>query len=191
VHTNVGGGYADSALAEITLAWMIERCQHFLAFHPKYLDLVVKLHQHPDRKDRSRETEMDKWDEGYKGWGNGRLYDSYKASLYTVQLQGWKYRRPGEYGAKDGASGRSVSANEKIHASVRERYMNEKIKPEWRPEALSGFKPNQRASGKWEWVRLDKNNQPGLVLDEDDFKEEKTTFEAQLRYPQPEPQASG
>jgi hypothetical protein len=189
VHTNVGGGYPDQALADITLAWMIERCQRFLAFHPTYTDLVVELHQHPDRKSTRRETKENTWAKVYGGWGRGWLYDSYGESQYVVQLQGWKYRRPGEYGAKDGASGCSANTKETIHASVRERWNNKgwlkdkKSPAEWRPEALNGLIPRQKASGKWEWVRLDKKGQPVLVIDEDDFKEEKTSFEAQVRYP--------
>ncbi|KAF9465792.1 hypothetical protein BDZ94DRAFT_1159583 [Collybia nuda] len=176
VHSNVGGGYADSALADIALAWMIERCTPFLSFDPKELDYISDLHRNP--KPTSRPENEGKYDKVYKGWAKGRLYDSYRESLYTVQAQGWRYRRPGEYGAKEGADGHSVATEEVMHASVRVRW-NARQELRWKPESLSGFEPRQKATGGWEWFRPGKWGKPDLVIAEAPI--EPNSFEAVLR----------
>ena len=38
VHTSVGGGYADSSISNISLAWMMTQLQPFLTFHSDYLN---------------------------------------------------------------------------------------------------------------------------------------------------------
>ena len=45
VHTNVGGGYPDQEIADITLVWMIEQCLPFLTFDEEFLE---SLHPLPD-----------------------------------------------------------------------------------------------------------------------------------------------
>ena len=34
VHSNIGGGYEDAQLANITLAWMIAQVESFIDFNP-------------------------------------------------------------------------------------------------------------------------------------------------------------
>lgn len=36
-HSNIGGGYEDQALADITLAWMMSQVRPFLDFTPGYI----------------------------------------------------------------------------------------------------------------------------------------------------------
>lgn len=36
-HSNIGGGYEDQAMADITLAWMISQVRPFLDFTPGYI----------------------------------------------------------------------------------------------------------------------------------------------------------
>lgn len=178
VHTNVGGGYADTALADLALAWMIDHCSPFLSFNPNHLDLIFQLHQHPDTLRTRRREKEGVFDKVYQGWGRGHLYDSFKESLYTVQVQGWRYRRPGAYGGKEGAEGLSIRTGEVIHASVRERWYAE-LQPTWKPESLKGFGPRQNASGVWEWFKAGKNVMPDIVIEEASMREK--GFEARLR----------
>lgn len=37
MHSNVGGGYEDQELANITLAWMMEQLSPFIDFNRSYL----------------------------------------------------------------------------------------------------------------------------------------------------------
>ena len=37
VHSNVGGGYDDQEIANITLAWMIAQLEGFIDFDPNYI----------------------------------------------------------------------------------------------------------------------------------------------------------
>ncbi|KIW38353.1 uncharacterized protein PV06_09325 [Exophiala oligosperma] len=112
VHSNVGGGYEDQELANITLAWMMSKLEPFLDFRPNFL--------------------MTQWDENrayYKStgqktrwWGWGEIYNSLKG-LYS--FTGARTRTPGAYYRVD-PDGRTTgkrlkNTNEYIHASVRAR----------------------------------------------------------------------
>lgn len=37
VHTTVGGGFQDTSISDLTLAWMMTQLSQFLAFDPGYL----------------------------------------------------------------------------------------------------------------------------------------------------------
>ena len=54
-HSNVGGGYAEHGLSDVTLAWMADRVEPFLELDHTYLS-----------------TRQDQRD----GWGLGKIYDS-------------------------------------------------------------------------------------------------------------------
>lgn len=112
VHSNVGGGYDDQEIANITLAWMMSKLEPFLDFRPNFL--------------------MTQWDENrayYKStgqktrwWGFGEIYNSLKG-LYS--FTGARTRTPGAYYRVD-PDGRTTgkrlkNTNEYIHASVRAR----------------------------------------------------------------------
>lgn len=92
VHTNVGGGYTDQEIADITLAWMIQQCSPFLAFNRSYLRRIVE-----NRGDGKGE------------WAAGKVEESFRG--FHV-LGGSKIRTPGGYGE---------GTEETIHVSVRLR----------------------------------------------------------------------
>ena len=187
VHSNVGGGYADQALANLTLAWMIDRCRPFLDFDSEYISRLVDVDHHPwqwhhDWKDRKDKAEMGEFDMEYQGWGCGMWYDSYKRG----QTWSWKYRTPGAYGG---------ATNETIHASVRERWLSRGLRTGpavWRPKALNGFGLREAADGKWEWVKKDSKGKEALVIQEAQFPSKASfsldsdqvdiSFEGLLRY---------
>ena len=113
VHSNVGGGYEDQELADITLAWMISKLEPFLDFRPNFLTgtwEATKVH-YKETGQRSR------W------WSFGEIYNSMKG-IYA--LAGSKTRTPGNYYRIDPQSGRPLTkrlrgTNEYFHASVRAR----------------------------------------------------------------------
>lgn len=150
VHTNVGGGYPDQAIANLTLAWMIDLCRPFLDFDHTYMKMVVDLDHNPWKiNSKKRQAHPDgPPDKEYQGWGCGKIYDSYaKGQTYT-----WKYRTPGAYSKVE--HGQPGSTNETIHASVRDRWFSKRFNPPWRPASLKGFSdPEEDENGRGEWAK--------------------------------------
>ena len=71
---------------------------------------------------------------------------------------------------------------EVVHASVRERWLTRPENSDWRPPALKGFEPKQRADGQWEWVK-EAWRGTRIAIEEEPFeKKGKGTFEWLLRY---------
>lgn len=83
VHTNVGGGYDDSELANITLAWMMSQLAPFLDFFEDYIleqyDFNVDFYRSQRKRTRP--------------WSFGAIYNS-MTGFYA--LGGGKNRTPGE-----------------------------------------------------------------------------------------------
>lgn len=192
VHTNIGGGYPDQALADLTLSWMIDLCLPYLSFDLSYITSELDLSHHPWKiKSKNRMEHKDGApDRDWKGWGCGKWYDSYKKG----QTWSWKYRTPGAYVSEtEGEKGRT---NETIHACVKARW--DALKPSWRPKALEGFEPRDEG-GVVEWVKKDRRGKEVLVIEEEAFQKQepvKPDFSAEwmLRYapvtPAPSAQAS-
>ncbi|KAL9096773.1 MAG: hypothetical protein Q9165_001261 [Trypethelium subeluteriae] len=115
VHSNVGGGYDDQELANITLAWMIAQLSPFLDFDTEYI-----FDQH-----ESNLEYYDKKRERKRPWSFGKIYDSMKGA-YAVG--GATTRTPGRYRFVDPHSGRKTDeplrdTHEYIHPSVRSRLL--------------------------------------------------------------------
>ena len=113
VHSNIGGGYDDQELANITLAWMMSRLEPFLDFRPDFLVSTLD-----DLKEYYKETsQKPRW------WSFGQIYNSLKGAY---SITGRKVRTPGCYQRMDPTTGRVTgkrlkNTNEYIHASVRAR----------------------------------------------------------------------
>lgn len=114
VHSNVGGGYDDQQLANISLAWMVSQLQPFLDFKIKYIF--------------DQEEENDRYYERHhqplRPWSFGEIPNS-SAGIYS--LGGSATRTPGQYTAVDPHTGRSTGrplrdTHEYMHASVRSRF---------------------------------------------------------------------
>ncbi|MCJ1378005.1 hypothetical protein MMC17_001101 [Xylographa soralifera] len=103
-HVNIGGGSDDGlrnkrgdleCMANTTFAWMVDRCQPFLAFDFEPLgeimtDYISSLNQIIEISQKSASETQ------YGGWGtSGPLHDSYRGILNT--MWGYKLRHPGEY----------------------------------------------------------------------------------------------
>ncbi|KAL1390832.1 hypothetical protein HDK64DRAFT_198333 [Phyllosticta capitalensis] len=148
VHTNVGGGYDDQQLANITLAWMVSQFEPFIDFRIKYI--------------LDQDTQNARWysrhREQPRPWSFGEIPDSNKG-LYA--LGGSTTRTPGQYFAVDPHNGRPTSRPlrdtcEYMHPSVRTRFRlggpGVEDKGRYDPEALDDWRlvvtyPHQKGKG--------------------------------------------
>jgi hypothetical protein len=96
----------------------------------------------------------------------------------------WAFRTPGEYAKNQKKT--VGSSNERMHASVRERWV--KMGTDWRPGALAGFEPEER-DGRWVWVKKDKAGKEVLTMEEEPFDPVEGSFEWRLRYEPIKPSA--
>ncbi|KAK0254633.1 hypothetical protein B0A54_13626 [Friedmanniomyces endolithicus] len=127
-HNNVGGSYADAGIADITLAWMMDRmagnmlekredfrCREWIKFDDEYLDRWCHCQQDYLRKHP---------EDQHKGWGRGKLYDS---CTLPQSLAGERKRAPGRYHATIYETGNTdpntllEDTQEQIHSCVRAR----------------------------------------------------------------------
>lgn len=113
VHTNLGGGYADTEVADITLAWMMAQLNPYLDFYHGYVkwqrDLNVAYYKSVP--------------EPVRPWACGKIVNS-SAGIRAVL--GKLTRTPGQYTATNSVSGVVTerplrNTNERIHPSVRLR----------------------------------------------------------------------
>ncbi|KAL8903817.1 MAG: hypothetical protein Q9207_003677 [Kuettlingeria erythrocarpa] len=145
VHSNVGGSYEDTGLADITLVWMIAQLFPFLDFDLTYIKTQRRL-----TVDYYREHNVP-----VRTWGLGKIYNSMAG---IERLAGKKIRTPGHYYEMDPQTGKPTkqlltNTEEYIHSSVRVRKL------------LQGPGPNDKGAyvplplAKWEVVGnpVDKN----------------------------------
>jgi hypothetical protein len=111
VHTNIGGGYQNQEIADITLAWMIQQMSPFLEFSKRYLESIIQNHA----------------DTYSQEWAAGKVEDSTQGIMWILSGD---YRTPGDYGS------RPSETEETIHKSVRIRM---KMITTWESKALKGW----------------------------------------------------
>lgn len=139
-HSNVGGSYADSGIADITLAWMMDQLSGNSTTHPddrKPLDWIKFDDGYIDDWTTSELAwqELRKPDP-YRGWAMGRVYDS---NNFPQSLIGTQTRAPGRSHPMDWRTGKPLAhrllrdTNEYVHASVRARVDlgGAGIEPDW------------------------------------------------------------
>lgn len=137
VHSNVGGSYADTEMADISLAWMMAQLGEFLDFDPGYLlrqrELNVKYYQ------RLKPPVV-------RPWAMGELYNSMTG--LTI-LGGSQVRTPGQYHVTDPKTGKPLptfltDTHEYMHPCVRIRMEKGGKGAEdagvYTPRALKGWK---------------------------------------------------
>ncbi|KAI9050104.1 hypothetical protein LZ554_006247 [Drepanopeziza brunnea f. sp. 'monogermtubi'] len=138
-HSNVGGGYDDQEIANISLAWMMDQLASInVSFQDEYIDKIfiqnVRYYEdHPKQQSklgslryRERQWARDDIYEKHKPvrpWGLGKIWDS-KTSLWT--LAGTGLRTPGLNMRADPETGTPTripmqDTNERIHSCVRIR----------------------------------------------------------------------
>lgn len=196
VHKGIGGGYADTSSADITLAWMITHLSQFLDFETAYIlqQREQNVQFYKDRKEPTVPTYP---------WAMGLLQPS--DSGLDATITGRTVRTPGEYRATNPDTGaelarRLVKTCEFIHPSVRYRidqhgaavvknaddYSN-MDKTLYQPDALKGWEfisgkettdvggPEWQGRAKWVVKRATGNT---VFIVEDNIK--KDTAEAEL-----------
>lgn len=114
VHTNVGGGYNDQELANISLAWMMAMLDPLLELN---LDVIItEYHENEDYYESKRKRPQP--------WSFGKIYNS---NTGAFAVSGSTTRTPGDYRRRDPRTGEMTrkplrDTNEYVHASVRSRY---------------------------------------------------------------------
>lgn len=117
VHANVGGGYNDQELSNITLAWMMAMFSPLLDLNLDYI--LTEEQANADYYDGKGKRP--------RPWSFGKIYNS-AGGIYSVA--GSTTRTPGNYMRMDPRNGEPTrkplkDTNEYIHASVRSRYVME------------------------------------------------------------------
>lgn len=126
-HSNVGGSYSDTGIADITLAWMMDQLSGNTTKHPdgfkprewiKFDDQYVNSYMNADLPagQTSRASP-------YRGWAKGYLYEN---NYFPMSMLGKRVRGPGCYRRMDSMTGKATDkllegTNEYIHSSVRAR----------------------------------------------------------------------
>ena len=181
VHTNVGGGYPDAGLSNITLAWMMSNLEPFIDFDPKYVRKQHAKNQEYLRKEAVPET-------GFK-WAASQLRNTAKG---LRALLGIVPRQPGRYHVVDKKTLKVLherplqNTNERIHIAVRSRGVTEGLDErnkvaKYKPKALKSsdyeLVNGDAEPGKASWRYVGKDKQfAGMVLPEDELG----TFEKEI-----------
>lgn len=149
VHSNVGGSYPDTGIADLTLTWMVAHLQMhgILTFDPSYCAAQRRLNERfyallaPSQPPRP--------------WALGRIYNSMTPAFW---LTGSLTRAPGRYTRTDPRTNiptdvRLVRTHEVVHPSVRIRMEmhgpGKEDRGTYTPRALKGWKvlpPGMQAS---------------------------------------------
>ncbi|KAI9851499.1 MAG: hypothetical protein M1824_002688 [Vezdaea acicularis] len=157
VHTNIGGGYDDQNMSDITLTWMCDEFSPFIEFDKEYL-----LHEYKHTQEVYEHNDLPS-----RSWANGKLYNSYTG---FTRIFGSKTRTPGNYTLNDPKTGKPsstplVNTNEYLHPSVRVRYgkgLGTNDKGVYKPAAMADWRviPDERgdeseatakSSGHFKW----------------------------------------
>jgi hypothetical protein len=161
VHSNVGGGYDDQELSNITLAWMMSQLSPFLDMYSNY---IVQQEDENIEYYRSRHKKI-------RPWSFGKIYNS-MGGIYAIG--GGTTRTPGTYYAVDPEDGHVTDrplrdTHEYVHPSVRTRILRHgpgtDDKGDYGPEAMDDWKlvveyphgPDARPEVYWKARFPDKN----------------------------------
>ncbi|ETN46020.1 uncharacterized protein HMPREF1541_00203 [Cyphellophora europaea CBS 101466] len=143
VHSDVGGSYPDTDLANLTLCWMVSQLDPFIDFEANYVWKQVRLsiESHEKTVARLRKDNPNAQMPSRRPWGLGKIHNSMS---FFFRLGGSKIRTPGEYTESERADQhgtlwwmtdkiatrllshpkpkpRLVNTNESFHSSVRIR----------------------------------------------------------------------
>lgn len=162
VHTSIGGGYQDSSISDLTLAWMMTQLSQHLDFDREYLPRQRNLNAtfYATRKPPPpREAQ---------GYGMGLIKRSDRGILDTVL--GRDVRTPGEYHLTDPNTGETLpevlkNTCEFIHPSVRYRIENKgRGLANSATDFLGGGVYTPRALAGWTYYAAEREV-PGLMVD--------------------------
>ena len=194
VHSDIGGGYSNYDLANLTLAWMISQLDPLLKFNEGFIvqQNRLSMEAHQKRGEKVRD------------WGLGRIHNS--MTLF-FRIGGKKVRTPMEYEETQPKTHlrtgkRLKCTNETVHSSVRIRMGRKGLgyndRGTYDSDALQGWTmcgvettpsslglPNGSRAGRMKqvkWVKDDPKGVGKLVMPEDDIGE----FERKIMFAWPE-----
>lgn len=139
-HSNVGGGYDDQEIANISLAWMADQLSSVgVAFQEDFIDNIynqtVQYYESAPKTPKSVSNLFSRRQEQWaitpiyekyrpvRPWGLGKIWNS-EVGIWKIAGKGW--RTPGMNMRSDPETGRPtaepmVHTNERIHSCVRVR----------------------------------------------------------------------
>jgi hypothetical protein len=104
VHSDIGGSYPDTDLANLTLCWMVSQLDPFIEFEHDYVwkQVRISIEQHQRKVDERKNSQTESPHTplnaapitALRPWGLGKIHNS--MSLF-FRLAGSKVRTPGEY----------------------------------------------------------------------------------------------
>jgi hypothetical protein len=164
VHTNIGGGNDDTAMSDISLAWMADQIRGLGAEQALEFDDNYFVEQFNYTRTLYEKRKDD------ASWGLGKLGNSMK---FPTSMAGSITRTPMAYHVTDYWSGRAKNellqnTHEKIHVCVRARWKTGTTHDgqKYQSAALKGWgdEPKETKDGKYVWEHED-----GKFLEEDDI----------------------
>ncbi|KAK5159231.1 hypothetical protein LTS14_002373 [Recurvomyces mirabilis] len=158
VHSSIGGGYADSSVSNVTLAWMITQLQPFLSFHPDY----IKDQQQANEKFYTLQNVP------VCSWAMGQIEKSDTGALNAVTGRG--PRTPGAYHAIDSNTGKPTdrlltNTCEFIHPSVRYRIQQKGLGLATKDDSPGQGVYEPAALEGWTYVTPGQNLPDGVQVD--------------------------
>jgi hypothetical protein len=147
VHSDIGGSYPDTDLANLTLCWMVSQLDPFIEFEKDYIwkQMRLSIERHEREIEQIKASGSTQPIPKLRPWGLGKIHNSMS---FFFRLGGSKVRTPGEYcqpiraskdgtlkyiikrsayhltlhfGGKEKEMPRLLGTNETIHSSVRIR----------------------------------------------------------------------
>ncbi|RPB08456.1 hypothetical protein P167DRAFT_539259 [Morchella conica CCBAS932] len=134
VHTNIGGGYENQEIADVTLGWMIQQLSPFLEFSRTNLIEILQNDVH---------DELTGLKDPMLQWAGGKIENS--ADNLLMWLMSGVHRSPGAYLDEEDEK-QGMCTHESMHRSVSIRY---RMDPSWRPAALRGWSYDE-IEGRWD-----------------------------------------
>ncbi|TLD27763.1 hypothetical protein E2P81_ATG11051 [Venturia nashicola] len=191
VHSNIGGGAADTGMSDITLAWMMSQLATISTNSPKTNMMNIAFTMEPqnyllgevnaDKAQYPKGTPPRAW-----AWGLGDLINSF---VFPANIVGKHTRTPGKYHRLRYDNGKPtndllVNTNEYLHASVRARMLlrgqNYDLKTQYFPAALGVPKHDTNHDLVKNWMAPKGNRKTWIHLDTGLEEDELGEFEKEI-----------
>ncbi|EXJ87389.1 hypothetical protein A1O3_04348 [Capronia epimyces CBS 606.96] len=107
VHSDIGGSYDDTALANLTLAWMVSQLDPILTINHEYVMELIRpdhpgtIQSHQSFTHEGRAATVHNTRTHLRPWGLGKIHNSFTPFFW---LGGSRVRTPGEYREQELAS---------------------------------------------------------------------------------------
>jgi hypothetical protein len=122
-HSNIGGGYDDQSVADMTFLWMVSQLEPMLEFYDDYIDDQLQKTVDTNAAAAAAAQKAGKTTTTPTAWGLGTVYE---ALTFPTSLGGSSLRTPDRYRRLIYKTGKPTTdllrdTNEMFHASVRAR----------------------------------------------------------------------